>query len=600
MNSSLQDLRFGIRTLMRNKVFTLVAVLSIALGIAVNATVFGWLQAVLFNPLPGVTDGSSLVIIKSLGADGHPINSSYPDLRDIRQRATTLSGTTAFVQRPLYLGEPPKMEGVWGQTVGGEFFDVLGVKPILGRTFSTEEINAGPGGAPVIVIGESAWRSRFRADPSVIGRNIQVNRRPYQVIGVVPASFHGAFPGLIIEYWIPIVMEAQLAGGGDSKWMDDRGNRPVNITGRLKPGFTPAQAKAEVAGIAQHLAREYPRTNEGIGAAAFSLPHSPEGAPDVLGPVLKVLLGITAMVLLIVCANVGNLLLARAASRHKEFGVRLSLGASRGRLIRQLMAESLLLSAAGAALGLLAASWMSDSIKFLMPASDLPAGIDWRLDATAVLFMIALCALTTVFCGLAPALQFSRYDIQDSLRQSGRGNSGGPRSARLRGLLVASEVSMAVVALIGAGLFMRSFERARNVQPGFDPKRLLLASADLASAGCKGDECIARLDSLRRRFLELPGVTGATVSDYVPLGFADGAWDTIKAEGYVPRRGENTLIHRIVVGPGYFETMRIPLVAGRFLDARDDHNSLPVAVVNEAFAQRFYPGVDAVGRRFDT
>ena len=364
---------------------------------------------------------------------------------------------------------------------------------------------------------------------------------------------------------------------------------------------TVEQANAEIASIAHRLAREYPRTNEAIGAVAFPLSKSPEGTPYLLGPVLKVVLGITAMVLLIVCANVGNLQLARAISRQKEFGIRLSLGATRGRLIRQMLTESLLLSIAGGALGLLGANWMYDSLRYLVPASDLPAGVESRLDAVGVVFAAGLCVLTTLLCGLAPAVQFWRRDLQDALRQSGRGNSGGPASARLRSVfLVASEVSLAVVALIGAGLFLRSFERARNIHPGFDPEKVLLAGVDLSSAGCSGQGCSAQLERLRRRLRDVPGVDGVTLADHVPLGFAEGAWETVKPEAYVPRRGENMLIHRIMVGPDYFDVMRIPLLAGRAFDTRDDAASQPVAIVNEAFAKRFFPGESAVGRRFDT
>ena len=471
---------------------------------------------------------------------------------------------------------------------------------MIGRTFSPEEANAGPGAAPVAVIGERLWRTRYHANPAVIGKTVKLNRQPFQLIGVVPAAFRGTIPGLKIDMWVPIQMESQLAGEANPNWMKERNNRRTNVLARLRPGATVEQANAEVAGIAAQLAAAFPKTNERIGAVALPISKSPDGVQAYLGPVLKVLLAVAALVLLIVCANVGNLLLARATVRQKEFAIRLSLGAGRGTLVRQLLTESLLLSLAGAALGILGANWMYETIRFMLPATDLPAGVDVRFDGMGMAFTASLCVVTAVLCGLAPAVQFFRAGVQDALRQSGRGNSAGGGTIRLRRVLVAAEVSLALVALIGAGLFLSSFDRARRVNPGFDTQNLLLAQIDLTSSGCAGADCRSRLENIRRRVATLPGVTAVTTANHVPLGFAEGGWDTISVPGYTPQRGESMLVHRMLAGPGYFDQMRIPVREGREFDARDDDKSERVAIVNQAFVKRFFPEGNAVGRKFRT
>jgi predicted permease len=595
MGLAIQDLRFAFRTLLRNRTFSVVAILSIALGIAVNATVFSWVDAVLLRPIGGVERGGDLIVIKSLAANGQRIDSSYLDFRDLREQATSLSGIVAFRQHGFFLGDPPHMDRVWGQMVSGNYFDVLGVKPVLGRTFTRDEQTHRPGAAPVAVIGERLWRSRFQSNPGVAGITVRLNRHPFQIIGVVPESFKGTVPGLQFDLWVPITMQGQLTG--DWNWLDDRNARPLALMARLKPEVPLERANAEVSGIAKRLEQEYPKTNRGIGAVALSIEHSPDGAQSVLGPLLKIQLGVAGLVLLIVCANVGNLLLSRATSRQREFGIRLSMGASRGRLVQQLLTESLLLSLAGGVAASLVTGLMADSLHLLMPRTELPARIETRFDTASLLFTAALCCITTVLCGLAPALRFSRTDPQDALRQGARGNTSGPRSLRLRGFLVMAEVSLASLALIGAGLFVKSFYQARRVNPGFDADRVLLAGIDLSSTGCVKEQCVAHVERLRERLAQLSGVEAVSASDHVPLSFDRGAWEGLDIEGYVPRTAENMKIYRSLVSPGYFDTLGIRLVDGRDFDRRDDGSSQPVAIVNETFVKRFFAGGPAVGRK---
>jgi predicted permease len=597
MGSFLQDLQYALRTLLKRPAFTVVAVGSLALGIGVNATVFSWVERILLNPMPGVPNGRELVSIKTVATNGDLLDSSFLDFRDFRDQAKTLSGVIAFKQRPLYLGDPPHVERVWSEMVSGNFFDVLKVKPVLGRTFSTEEQAERPGGSPVAVISETLWRRRFQADPNIVGRVIKLNQKAFTIIGVTPAVFPGTVNGLNFDLWVPLTMHAELTGSWN--WLDDRNSRTLVMMARVAPGADLKQADTEVRAIAKHLEAAYPNTNRNIGARVLAMADAPEGVQSVLGKLLKVLLAIGAAVLLIVCANVSNLLLARATARQKEFGIRLSLGATRSRLLRQLFTEALVLALAGGALGLLAASWMTRGIEVLLPATDLPiANMASGLNSLGFLFTLALCLGTTILCGLAPAWQTFRRKAQDVLRESGRGVSAGVRSRALGGALVVSEISLALIALIGSGLFIQSFENAKTANPGFQPEHVLLAGYDLSQSRYPLEKSLTVLRRLRDHLLNVPGVQNASMCEDVPLGFSAGSWEEVDIHGYAPRRGENMKLYRNVVSPGYFATLEIPLVAGRDFSERDDRRTDRVAVVNETFVKRFLPGRFALGHKF--
>jgi predicted permease len=597
MGSFLQDLQYALRTLLKRPAFTVVAVGSLALGIGVNATVFSWVERILLNPTPGVPNGRELVSIKTVATNGDLLDSSFLDFRDFRDQAKTLSGVIAFKQRPLYLGDPPRVERVWSEMVSGNFFDVLKVKPVLGRTFSTEEQAERPGGSPVAVISETLWRRRFQADPNIVGRVIKLNQKAFTIIGVTPAVFPGTVNGLNFDLWVPLTMHAELTGSWN--WLDDRNSRTLVMMARVAPGADLKQADTEVRAIAKHLEAAYPNTNRNIGARVLAMADAPEGVQSVLGKLLKVLLAIGAAVLLIVCANVSNLLLARATARQKEFGIRLSLGATRSRLLRQLFTEALVLALAGGALGLLAASWMTRGIEVLLPATDLPiANMASGLNSLGFLFTLALCLGTTILCGLAPAWQTFRRKAQDVLRESGRGVSAGVRSRALGGALVVSEISLALIALIGSGLFIQSFENAKTANPGFQPEHVLLAGYDLSQSRYPLEKSLTVLRRLRDHLLNVPGVQNASMCEDVPLGFSAGSWEEVDIHGYAPRRGENMKLYRNVVSPGYFATLEIPLVAGRDFSERDDRRTDRVAVVNETFVKRFLPGRFALGHKF--
>jgi predicted permease len=597
MGSFLQDLRYALRTLLKRPAFTVVAVGSLALGIAVNATIFSWVERILLNPMPGVPNGREMVTIKNVAMSGDLLDSSYLDFRDFRDHAKTLSGVIAFKHRPLYLGDAPNMERVWSEMVSGNFFDVLKVKPLKGRTFSAEEQAERPGGAPVAVISETMWRGRFQGDPNIVGHVIKLNQKAFTIIGVTPAAFAGTVNGLKFDLWVPLMMHAELTGSWN--WLEDRNSRPLALMARLAPGADFEKADTEVAAIAKHLEAAYPASNRNMGARALSLEDSPDGVQKALGKLLKVLLAVGAAVLLIVCANVSNLLLARATARQKEFGIRLSLGATRMRLLRQLFTEALVLALAGGAVGLLAASWMTHGIELLLPATDLPvANMTSGFDSVGLLFTIALCLGTTILCGLAPAWQVSRRKAQDVLRETGRGVSAGVRARALRGALVVSEISLALIALIGSGLFIQSFENAKTANPGFQPDHVLLAGFDLSQSRYSAEQSVTLLRRLRDHLLQVPGIQSASMCEDVPLGFSAGSWEELNIQGYAPRQGENMKLYRNVVSPGYFATLQIPLVDGRDFTDRDDRQMNRVAIVNETFVKRFLAGGPALGHKF--
>jgi len=591
-----KDFRYGFRMLRRSPGFTLVAVLTLAVGIAANTAVFSWIESVLLRPLPGVADSGRLVSFESTTPNGEFIPTSYPDYRDYRDHLTLLSGLAMATPNALSVGEEEHAERVWGELVSGNYFAVLGVKPILGRTFSPGEFGDTPGGYPVAVIGESLWNRRFQRDPGVLGRTIRVNRQQLTIVGVVPASFRGSMSGLSFELWAPVVMSPQL--NAMPEWMlRDRKSRELFGVARLKPGVSAAQARAEATAISQKLATDNPDTNRGIGGAILPLSEGHFGAQSTLAGPLRILMAVCGVVLLIVCANVANLLLARAASRQKEFGLRLALGGGRLRIARQLFVENLILAALAAIAGAPLAMWMSQSIGYLVPQSGFPVALDIQMNSEVLVFTILLCVAASVVSGLAPALQIIRLDLNGALKEGGRGGSPGARSQSIRSLLVVSEVAMALVAVIGAGLFARSFQLAQQINPGFDARGVLVSHLYLSTAGYKVPDRIEFCARLRQHLESQPGIAAVSYADYIPLGFADGAWEDLNVEGYVPDPSENMKIYRTVAAPGYFDVMRIPLLTGRDFNELDDLKSQPVMIVNERFVKRFYGSANPIGRK---
>jgi len=581
--------------LRKNPAFTAVAVITLALGVGASTTVFSWIEGVLLRPLPGVEKPEQLAGFENFASNGQYVMLSYPDYRDYRDHLKLLAGLAVTQLTPLSLGQPDHPDQVWGEMVSGNYFAVLGVKPVLGRAFAPDEYGDKPGAFPLAVISDRLWRAHFNADPHIVGRTIRVNQHELTVIGVAPPAFRGAVAGLAFDLWIPYIMHPQLQGVGE--WMlDDRGTRQVYGIARLKPGVTLAQAGAEIAALARRMS-EANDQDRGITARVVPLWQSHYGAQSLLLTPLEILMAVCGVVLLIVCANVANLLLARFSARQREFSVRLALGAGRFRLARQILTECAVLAGAGGLAGVLLAVWSSGSLQSLLPPGHLPVALETRLNAHILTFTILVCMATALLTGLAPALQWARADVNVGLKEGGRSGTAGQESRRLRGLLVVSEMALALVALAGAGLLVRSFEATRQVDPEFDPSHVLLTRFFINTSGEDVEQRKEFCERLRVKLEATPGVKDVAYSDVEPLGIFAGWWEDVQVQGYVPAPGENMKLYRAVVSPGYFRLMKIPLLEGRDFTEQDDLKTQLVMVVNQSFVKRFIPGGQAIGRR---
>jgi predicted permease len=603
MNAFLQDLRFAARMLVKNPGFTLVAVLSLALGIGANSTIFTIVNAVLLNPLP-VRDASTLVSVfttdeRNRGQLFNFLQVSRPNLEDYRAQNAVFSEMAIYNGLPLAFSGAGEPEQIAGEMVSGNFFDLLGVKPVAGRTFLPDEDRV-PGQKLVTVLSYAFWQRRLGGDPQVVGRNVTLNGSAFTVVGVAPPAFKGANTIFTPALWVPVMTHPQVARGFLQENMDSRRALLFNGIGRLKPGVTMEQAQANLKTIADRLAREYPNDNGGRGVALMPLAQSTinPGFRQNMVRVGGLLMTIVGLVLLIACANVANLLLARAAARQREVAVRLSLGASRSRLIRQLLTEGLLLAVLAGALGLLIAYWAQGLLWAMRPPA-LPAdSVDLTPGARVLVFTALVSVLTAIAFGLAPAFSASRPDLVAELKQRAGGAAGGNRPWSLRNVLVASQVALSLVALVGAGLFVKSLGRAQQITPGFDHERLAVLTVDLGAQGY--DE--ARGREFHRVMLEkaltLPGVERATIASGIPL-FQGGILRTVFPEGTdVSDRKNGRLVQLNTVEPGYLRTMGIPLLRGRDF-AETDHADAPdVVVINETMARQFWPDQDPLGKRF--
>lgn len=590
-----QELQQSLRMLRRNPGFTFVAVLTLALGIGTNATVFRWVDAILLHPLTGVDDPGRLVALETTTPGGDFITNSYPDYIDFRNRLKLID---VAMTRPAAFSVGPKdqAERIWGELVSGNFFAVLGAKAQLGRVFLPSEYGDKPGGYPVAVISNRYWRSHLGGDPAVIGRTIRVNQHELTIVGVAAEDFHGSLAGEGLDLWVPYMMQPEL--NGVEEWMlRDRKDRNLLGIARLKPGVTLEQARRELQALAGRMAVLDADTNEGMSATLLPMSKAHFGPQGVLMAPLKVLMGVCMLVLLIVCANVANLLLARTASRQREFSTRLALGASHARVLRQVLVDSLVLVAAGGIAGLAAAQWMSKALGLLLPPGQLSRAMGFTVNRDMLLFTIAICALATCLAGLGPALQSGYGGLSERMNEGGRSGSEGVRTHRLRGLLVTAEVALALVAIIGAGLFARGFEAARRIDPGFDPNRVLLSQFYLSTNGYSLEQRKEFCLRLREKMEPVPGVADVAYSDGAPLGFEPSWWEDLEIEGYRPGPSENMKIFRNVVSPGYFDLMRIPLIDGRDFTRLDDEKSHSVMIVNQTFARRFFAGANPVGHK---
>ncbi len=596
MGSLFQDFRYGCRMLMNNPRFAVVAALTLGLAIGASTTVFSWIDLVLLHPFPGVERPNELLAFETTRADGEHVENSYLDFRDYRDHLKTISGLAMFVPIPLNIGEADHAERVFGMMVSGNYFSVLGVKAARGRVFLPQEYADAEGAFPVVVISDQLWRTRFNADPQIAGKTVRINRHEMTIVGVTPPDFRGTMAGLAFDMWVPVVMQPQLQNL--DLILKSRQTRQLYGLARLQPGVTVDQARQEIAELAKQIAKGSPATNQGMSATLVPVWKGRAGAGKVLLAPLQILAAVCLVVLLIACANVANLLLARFVARRKDFSLRLALGARRLRLVRQIIMESLLLAAAGAVAGIAMATWMR--LRYLLPPhATLPAALDVHLNGQALAFAVLLCLITALLAGAAPALHCLRVNFDDSLKESGRGATTRQSSHRLRSLLVVSEVSLALVALVGAGLFVRAFALTRKIDPGFEPSNVLVSSFFLATNGYNLEQRKEFCRRLREKLESGPGVTAVTYADGAPLGFQGSWWEPIEVRGYVPATGENMRIDRNVVAPGYFSLMHIPLLEGRDFTELDNESdkSTDVMIVSQEFQRHFLGTGTPIGRK---
>lgn len=586
------------RSLLKAPGFTLVAVLTLALGIGTATTVFSWIERVLLNPLPGVADASRLVALETRIPSGEWIDTSFPDFRDIEARAKSFSGMLVFKERPLNLGTGDHAERVWSELVSADFFRVLGVRPQLGRFFVPADRADEPAAENVAVISDALWRRHFGADAAVIGRTVKLNQHDFTIVGVAPAGFLGTINGLAFDLWVPIGAHAQLLG--PSRWLETRGWHSLHTLARLAPGATVESAGAELAIVARQIDATRPAGPRGVSFVAMPLTASPHGIHRELARPLLLLLGVAALLLFIVCANVSNLLLVRASARQREMSIRQALGAGTWRLVWQSLAESLVLAAAGALLAILLTLWTGNLLREFIPDAALPISLTAGFSPRVFALAIAVATLTALLAGVAPALWSARSRIMDALRASSRVAAITPRAELFRRLLVVGQVALALITLAAAALATKSFFAARRTDPGFESRGVLLAALKFDTSGYTREQALAFLQRLQPRLAALPGVESAALAENVPLGLSRGSWEQVGPAGYVPAAHEDMRVYRNLISPGYFSLMRIPLLAGRDFTAADRGGAPFVAIINESFARRYF-GVEpaqAIGRTF--
>ena len=596
IESALQDLSFGIRILRRSPGFSILIILCLTLGIGANAAVFSWIEGILFRPYPAVAHQERLVAIGGTSRDeprGTPL--SWPDFQDL-QRSCTLC-ETLFVSKitgtTLSIGD--RAERTTGSIVSANYFDAIGIPPMLGRGFLPGE-DTGQSAHPVAVISYQLWQGRFRGDPQIVGKTQRLNGVMHTIVGVAPEGFYGTFVGWGMNFWVPASMEDIFESGGYK--LEDRGARWIEAYARLKPGVTFAQAQQEFAAVSGRLEVEYPATNRGRAIRFWPLWQTPFNNAGTLLPTLEIMLAVVAFVLLIACANVGNLLLVRSFARRHEMSVRLAVGAGRARLWKQLLTEGLVLSLFGAAGGILVAYWCRHALVLLFPARGgvqmhLPGEIDWRVLALSA----AVCLVTTLLMGLVPALQTGKIDLAQSLKMESAGVVGGRGRAWVRSALVLVQVSLSFVLLVGAGLLMQSLLKVRTASPGFNTRGVQDTAIDLVSAGYDPARAQTLQDALLERVRALPGVESAAVARMTPLSYVSSATAPIIVDGYQPPLEESPTVEYNEVGDDYFVTLGIPLVAGREFTRADDERAALVAVVNETMAQRYWQGRNPLGER---
>jgi predicted permease len=593
----LNDLRYSLRSLFASPGMTVAAVLTLALGIGANTAIFSGINGIFLNPAPGVARATELVELYAKDRLG-TFELSSPDYRDYRDRNDVFSGLVAYQFFPSILAEGDAHERIWSLLASGNYFEVLGVRAEKGRLLAPSDDE--DGGRPVIVIGYGLWQRRFAGKSDIVGTTVGINGHTLTIVGVAPAEFRGTFPGLVFDAWIPLANEDSLIEPGHS---DDRTARSLSVVGRLRDGVSAVAAEGRLQAIAQDISRTYPDQSGGLSAALFPLSQSPRGPTALVGPLITVVMGIMGLLLLMTCANVANLLLARASARQREIAVRLALGAQQWQLTRQLLIESLMLSAMGGLAGIAVGYWTAQWLYGFLPEVDAPLDYTIRIDRTVLLFAMLITATAAVVFGLLPARQAAQSDLVSAVKDGGLGSVGAPSRSRLRNTLVVAQMALSLMLLVAAGLFVRSMRNAQAVEPGFNPRGVLIGSIFLPSPAYNpytktGYTTAAQFYRLlAERLAQLPEVQAATIASRAPLGMGGGGAGGIGLDDYTSENGEKPWSYELTASPGYFQTLQIPVLSGRDFRVQDDYRAPQVAIVNQIFVDRYWKGRDPLGRR---
>ncbi len=591
----MQDVRFGFRMLRRTPGFSILAILCLTLGIGANAAVFGWIEGILLRPFPGVDRQDRIVALAGTdkGSTGTS-DVSWPDFLDLARASTVADAFIGEKITGTTLSVGDRAERAPGSMVSANYFDALGVRPILGRGFEPGE-DVGRGAHPVAVISYQMWQDRFRGDPGVIGKTQTLAGLPHTIVGVAPKGFFGTFVGYAFQFWVPASMQVQFDSGVYK--LEDRSARWVEGFVRLKPGVTLARAQQEVSAIAARLEREYPTTNRGRGIRLFPLWQTPFNNAGALLPTLGIALVVVLAVLVIACANVGNLLLVRGLARQREMTIRLAIGATRGRLVRQLLTEGAILSAVASCGALVVAGWLRNALALVTPPRNgvvlrLPGEVDWRVVAASA----AVCLVATLLFAVVPAVMSSSIDIAGALRSQSGGVFGTRRGTRVRSALVLVQMSLSFVLLVGAGLLVESLLAVRHANPGFATDEVVTTSVDLFTAGYTPLRARVSQDAILERVRAVGGVTSAAWSRMTPFTYRSYPSATLAIDGYDPPPDNQLSAEYNPVGVGFFPTMGIPIMAGRDFTDSDDEKSAPVAIVDGTMAAQYWRASDPVGR----
>jgi putative ABC transport system permease protein len=594
LDNLLKDIHFGARMLRRNPGFSALAILCLVLGIGANAAVFSWIEGILVRPYPAVAQQDRLYVLAATtrgtaGFDGM----SWPDFLDLQRSCTLCEAVVAEKIVGITLSTGDRAEAGVGSLVSSNYFDAMGIRPILGRAFRPED-EFGRNAHPVTIISYQLWQNRFHGDPNIVGKTQVLNGLPHTIVGVAPKGFYGTFVGYSWQFWVPISMQERFEPGGYK--MENRGERWIEGFLRLKPGVTAEQAQAEISAVMKRLENIYPAIDKGRALTVLPLWKSPFNGSSLMLPILGIALGIGAFVLLIVCANISNLLLVKFIARRHEISARLALGATRNRLLQQLFTEGLILAVIGTIGGIMLAYWCRNLIALLIPSRGVPVFMPGQMDWRVLLLTAGVCVVTTVLFAIVPLLDSTKVDLASALKSESGSIAGGRGRARVRAALVVVQVSLSFVLLVGASLVVLSLNKIRAGSPGFSTDGVLNTAVNLLAAGYDAQRAKTLQDALMERIQAMPGVDSAAYARVTPLSYRSYSVAPIAVEGYQSAPNEQPTVEYNEVGPAYFATMGIPLISGREFTRADNESSPRVAIVNDVMLAQYWKGDNPIGK----